>query len=46
MRLEGGRNTDEGRVEIQYNGDWGTVCDDNFDINAARVVCQILGKER
>lgn len=43
IRLAGG-GQDAGRVEVFFFGKWGTVCDDNFDNNAAKVVCRMLGK--
>ena len=43
IRLVGGQNNYEGRLEIFLGGAWGTVCDDSFGNIDASVVCRQLG---
>ena len=49
IRLRGGYDVNQGRVEICYNGVWGTVCDDGGWTDGGRanaeVVCRQLGLE-
>ena len=43
IQLIGGSTSRQGRVEIWYNSQWNTVCDDSWDLNDANVVCEQLG---
>eukprot|EP00057_Strongylocentrotus_purpuratus_P010402 XP_011664876.1 PREDICTED: uncharacterized protein LOC100893720 [Strongylocentrotus purpuratus] len=43
IRLFGGSGNYEGRVEVRVNGQWGTVCNETWDMDDATVVCRELG---
>lgn len=43
IRLVGGSKPSEGRIEVKWNNQWGTMCDDFYGIADGRVICKYLG---
>ena len=43
IRLQGGSYSNQGRVEVYCNGQWGTICDDGFSSTDANTICKQLG---
>ncbi|XP_072806474.1 macrophage scavenger receptor types I and II isoform X1 [Vicugna pacos] len=43
VRLVGGSGPHEGRVEIFHDGQWGTICDDRWELRVGQVICRSLG---
>uniref|UniRef100_A0AAR5Q9G6 Uncharacterized protein n=1 Tax=Dendroctonus ponderosae TaxID=77166 RepID=A0AAR5Q9G6_DENPD len=43
LRLVNGTSFNEGRLEVRHLGIWGSVCDDDFNEDAAKIACSQLG---
>ena len=43
IRLQGGNYSNEGRVEVYCNGQWGTICNNRFGSIDAQTICKQLG---
>ena len=45
IRLADGNFAGQGRLEVYYNNEWGSICDDYWSDTNSHVVCQHLGYE-
>ena len=45
VRFVDGTSLANGRLEVHYKGQWGTMCSDTFSTTEADVVCRMLGFE-
>ena len=43
VRLADGDDSLSGRVEVYYNSQWGTICDDEWGFSNSKVICSMLG---
>ena len=43
IRLQGGNYSNEGRVEVYCNGQWGTIYDNGFSSTVVQTICKQLG---
>ncbi|BES87727.1 serine protease [Nesidiocoris tenuis] len=43
LKLVDGNSKSEGTIEVKALGKWGLICDDQFDLNDAHVVCRHIG---
>lgn len=46
VRLTGGQSRAEGNVEYYHLGEWGSICDDEWDIREGAVICRMLDYRR
>ncbi len=40
LRLVGGREENEGNLQVFHAGEWGSICDDEWDSYEARIACK------
>ena len=43
IRLQEGTYSNQGRIEVYCNGQWGTICNNGFDSTDAQTICKQLG---
>ena len=43
IKLVNGSQAKAGRLVLNYNNTWGTICDEGWDIKDAHVICRMLG---
>lgn len=43
IRLQEGTSSSNGRIEVCFNGTWGTICSDYWNHIDASVACKQLG---
>jgi lysyl oxidase-like protein 2/3/4 len=42
VRIQGGRTENEGRVEVKFGNNWGSICPNGFSLAEANVICKQL----